>query len=346
MLQNLIRRDPPSYREEFILQYRHYESQRDIFMSQPDGTESETFSELIGFMSQVASSFPDLTQDFPSDLARLLLKGHAVLNYDLREKLVQSLVLLRNKDVIPSTTLLQTLFPVLTTTQSKALRSQIYTTVVSDIRNANSKTRNHRLNKTVQTVLFGLVEAGKDDPMSTSGLWAVKLTRELWKRRVWDDARTVEIMKEASLSANPKIMSGSVRFFLGVDQEMEEAEDSDDDNDIDLGKVKHQAGINKKTNKKKRKVDRAYATVRKVCLVTNYTLFSHTATNPQRISRRRKIRTSHTRSTSPPYIFSTIHKALPKTFSPNTYRAPTISSPSSKSSSCCSLSHVWSVCIN
>lgn len=264
MLQNLIRRDPPSYREEFILQYRHYESQRDIFMSQPDGSESETFCELIGFMSNVCSSFPDLTQEFPNDLAQLLLKNHAVLNYDLREKLVQSLVLLRNKDVIASTTLLQTLFPVLTATQSKALRTQIYTTVVSDIRNANTKTRNHRLNKTVQTVLFGLVEAGKNDPASTSGLWAVKLTKELWKRRVWDDARTVEIMKEASLSANGKVMGGSVRFFLGVDQEMEEAEDSDDGDDIDIGKVKHQAGINKKTNKKKRKVDRAYATLKKV----------------------------------------------------------------------------------
>ncbi|KAH0613897.1 uncharacterized protein H6S33_005783 [Morchella sextelata] len=263
MLQNLIRRDPPSYREEFILQYRHYESQRDIFMSQPDGSECATFIELIGFMSNVCSSFPDLTQNFPSDLAGLLIKGHNVLNPDLREKLVQSLVLLRNKDVIASTTLLQTLFPVLTTTHSKALRAQIYTTIVSDMRNANSKAKNHKLNKTVQTVLFGLVEAGKDDRMSTQGLWAVKLTRELWKRRVWDDARAVEIMKEASLSTNPKVMGGSVRFFLGVDQEMEEAEESDDDNVPDLAQVKHQAGINKKTNKKKRKVDKAYATIKK-----------------------------------------------------------------------------------
>lgn len=331
MLQNLIRRDPPSYREEFILQYRHYESQRDIFMSQPDGSESETFCELIGFMSNVCSSFPDLTQEFPNDLAQLLLKNHAVLNYDLREKLVQSLVLLRNKDVIASTTLLQTLFPVLTATQSKALRTQIYSTVVSDIRNANSKTRNHRLNKTVQTVLFGLVEAGKNDIASTSGLWAVKLTRELWKRRVWDDARTVEIMKEASLSANGKVMSGSVRFFLGVDQEMEDAEDSDDGDDVDIGKVKHQAGINKKTNKKKRKVDRAYATLKKVRLIPKNPV-PH-STNP--VHSNKKIKTNPTHSISLPYTFSMIPKALRKISSPSTSRAQTPSSTLSKSSSCC-----------
>ncbi|RPB05718.1 SDA1-domain-containing protein [Choiromyces venosus 120613-1] len=262
MLQNLIRRDPPSYREEFTLQYRHYESQRDIFMSQPEGTSGETFADLVGFMSQVTSCYPDLTENFPSDLAGLLLKHHNVLHHELREKLVQSLVLLRNKDVIPSTTLLQTLFPILTTTTSKALRTQIYSTVTSDLRTSNSKIKNHKLNKTVQTVLFGLVEAGKGDAASTAGLWAVKLTRELWKRRVWDDARTVEIMKEASLCTNPKVISGGIRFFLGVDREMEEQEDSDDEA-VDIGRAKHQVGINKKTNKKKRQLEKAYALLKK-----------------------------------------------------------------------------------
>lgn len=263
MLQNLIRRDPPSYREEFLLQYRHYESQRAIFMSQPEGDSGETFAELVGFMSQVTSCFPDLTQSFPGDLAGLLLEHHKVLNHDLREKLVQSLVMLRNKDVIPSTTLLKTLFPILTTTQSKALRAQIYSTITSDLRNSNAKLKNHKLNKTVQAVLFGLVEAGKDDANSTTGLWAVKLTRELWKRRVWDDARTVEIMKEASLSANAKVMSGGTRFFLGVDQEIEDGDDSGDEG-VDIGQAKHQAGINKKTNKKKKQLEKAYAQLKKV----------------------------------------------------------------------------------
>ncbi|CAZ81484.1 unnamed protein product [Tuber melanosporum] len=262
MLQNLIRRDPPSYHEEFILQYRHYESQRDIFMSQPEGNSGETFADLVGFMSQVTSCYPDLTENFPNDLAGLLSKHHNVLHHELREKLVQSLVLLRNKDVIPSATLLQTLFPILTTTTSKALRAQIYSTVTSDLRSSNAKIKNHKLNKAVQTVLFGLVEAGKDDAGSTAGLWAVKLTRELWKRRVWGDARAVEIMKEASLCANSKVMGGGIRFFLGVDQEMDEQEDSDDEG-VDIGRAKHQVGINKKTNKKKRQLEKAYALLKK-----------------------------------------------------------------------------------
>jgi len=266
MLQNLIRRDPPSYREEFIRQHGHYESQRAIFMEQPTAANTESFSDLIGFMAQVATSFPDLTATFPNDLAQLLLKQHNSLSHDLREKLVQSLVLLRNKEVITSSTLLQTLFPVLTTTHSKVLRGQIYRSVVSELRNSNSKTKNHKLNKTVQAVLFELVEAGKDDPTSTSGLWAVKLTRELWKRGVWDDARAVEIMKEASLSANHKVISGGVRFFLGVDQEREDLEnESDNEEGPDLGRVKHQLQINKtKRSTKHKKLEKAQEQLKRV----------------------------------------------------------------------------------
>ncbi|KAI5818767.1 SDA1-domain-containing protein [Pyronema omphalodes] len=264
MLQNLIRRDPPSYREEFIRQHGHYESQRAIFMEQPTAANTEAFSELIGFMAQVATSFPDLTKTFPDDLAQLLLKQHNSLNHDLREKLVQSLVLLKNKDVITSSELLKTLFPVLTATTSKVLRHQIYKSIVSEMRNANNKTKNHKLNKTVQAVLFELVDQGKDDVNSTNGLWAVKLTRELWKRGVWDDARAVEIMKEAALSVNPKVISGGVRFFLGVDQEKEELADESESEGPDLNKIKHQLQINKnKKSTKHKKIEKAQSILKR-----------------------------------------------------------------------------------
>ncbi|KAI5788925.1 SDA1-domain-containing protein [Peziza echinospora] len=271
MLQNLIRRDPPSYEDEFLLQYRHYESQRDIFMTtasatDTDNTVADKFSELVGFMAQVANCYPTHTKNFPNDLAQLLLQNHASFHPDLREKLVQSLVLLRNKDVITSSELLKVLFPILTVTKAKALRGQIYTTIISEMRNANAKAKNHRLNKTVQTVLFNLVESGKDDPTSTVGSWAVKLTRELWKRAVWDDARTVEIMKEAALSRNQKVMVGGVRFFLGVDQEREEALEGGDSDDENIREVvtnlRKGAGISK-TAKKKRTLDKAIQTMKR-----------------------------------------------------------------------------------
>lgn len=242
--------------------------------------------DLIDFISHVADCYPEITKDFPQQLMDMLMQHHLVLEQELREKIVTSLVLLRKKEILDSATyditllllgdkrnclltllfasrcrLLQTLFPILVSTSSKTLRALLFQKIVSDLRSSNSKTVNHKLNRTMQTVLFNLVTS---DRTSSKALWAIKITRELWKRQIWTDAKTVEIMKEASLSDNEKVIVGGVRFFLGGDKEREEMEDeSSDEETIDVARIRHQVGINKKTKKKSRQVEKALQTVKK-----------------------------------------------------------------------------------
>jgi protein SDA1 len=111
--------------------------------------------------------------------------------------------------------------------------------------------------------LFNLLTS---DRSAAAGIWAVKLTRELWKRQIWIDSKAVEIMKEASLADNEKVAIGGVRFFLGGDKEREELgdESSDEDDGVDLGKLKHQTGVTKKTKKKAKALNKAVATVKRV----------------------------------------------------------------------------------
>ncbi|KZM20350.1 Severe Depolymerization of Actin [Ascochyta rabiei] len=259
-----IKRDPQSYRDDFNNQWQQYETLRDLFLQSPSsqGTGLADLKDLIEFVSHVADLYPDLTSQFPQDLEQILLQHHQVLEYELRDKIVGSLCLLRNKDVINSVTLLNTLFPVLIATPSKSLRQLLFTKILSDLRSSNVKTTNHKLNRTIQTVLYNLLESDKESP---KGIWAVKITRELWKKQIWSDARAVEVMRLAALSENEKVIAGGVRFFLGGDKEREEAaeDSSDDDNDIDIAKLRHQAGINKKTKKKGRDLKKAAATVKK-----------------------------------------------------------------------------------
>ncbi len=100
--------------------------------------------------------------------------------------------------------------------------------------------------------------------MSAKGVWAVKITRELWKRQIWTDSKAVEIMKEASLADNEKVVVGGVRFFLGGDKEREEMEDeSSDDEAVDMGRLKHQMGINKKKKRNIRFMDNAVEKLKK-----------------------------------------------------------------------------------
>lgn len=157
---------------------------------------------------------------------------------------------------------MNTLFPLLVSTPSKSLRALLFQKILSDLRTANARATNHKLNRTIQTVLYNLITS---EPASQKGIWAVKITRELWKKQIWADAKAVEIMKEAALSQNEKVITGGVRFFLGGDKEREEAaeESSDDDENIDMGKLRHQAGINKKTKKKANDLRKAAVQVKK-----------------------------------------------------------------------------------
>lgn len=99
-----------SYREDFIKQCRQYEASRDIFLEAPASASADgaiSFREFIDLIAHVADCYPDLTVTFPDDLARILTLHHAVLDSELREKIVGSLVLLRRKDIIDSSTYVQ-----------------------------------------------------------------------------------------------------------------------------------------------------------------------------------------------------------------------------------------------
>jgi protein SDA1 len=99
--------------------------------------------------------------------------------------------------------LLKTLFPILPRTTSSNLRSFIRKTILSDIRTANMVSKNHKVNRAVQAMLFGMVERGMDgEVMGDKGklraqsssidkasgdeaMWAVILAKELWKKSIW-----------------------------------------------------------------------------------------------------------------------------------------------------------------
>ncbi|KAI1471155.1 SDA1-domain-containing protein [Daldinia caldariorum] len=257
-LQYKIRKDPEAYEKEFIENWQQFDAAHEKFLAAPVGADSNsliTFREQIDLIAHCAELYPQITATFPDALKDVLTKHHAVLEPTLREKIVSSLTLLRRKDVIDSNYLLTTLFPILISTPSKSLRMILYQKILSDIRNTNTKTTNHRVNRTMQTVLYNLVTSDRSSPKA---LWAVKLVRELWRRQVWSDAKTVDIMRQACLADNEKVIVGGVRFFLGGDKEREEFEDeSSDEETIDIKKVKHSIGINKKTKKSKKILDKA-----------------------------------------------------------------------------------------
>lgn len=271
LLQNVVRKDPDSYKEEFLQQYSHYESLRDIFLLDPTASnDSSEFSDLIGFVSAVCSCYPQETSNFPAELKQLISSNHRDLKPELREKIIQCLTMLRNRKIISSESLIQTLFPLLIAYSSKTpnvglhakqLRKQVYTTLISLLKNVNTGTKNQKLNRSTQALLFNLLE---EESSNSQGLWATKVTRELWRRGIWDDSRTVEIMTQAALHLDPKVSIAGVKFFLGADKEREEAfEEESDDEDIDISSLKHKLQMNKKSGKRSKKIEAAAKQLKK-----------------------------------------------------------------------------------
>ena len=77
-------------------------------------------------------------------------------------------------------------------------------------------------------------DKGKSRAQSQPGsgdeaMWAVVLTKELWRKGVWDDAKSVSIVALGCFHPTLKVQSASIHFFLGTD---EEEESSDDDEEV------------------------------------------------------------------------------------------------------------------
>ncbi|KAH9830989.1 SDA1-domain-containing protein [Rhodofomes roseus] len=275
-LQNLIKRDPTAYKEEFLQQWNHYNSIRQIFLINPD-EQAQHFRELVAFIAQVSQCYSKETAEFPSHLSTMLLENYGTLSPDTRKSLVQNLVMLRNKDVISSIELLKTLFPLLPRTTSSSLRAFIRRTILSDIRTANLRTKNHKLNRAVQAMLFGMVERGMDQevvgdkgklraaagPAQNGGdaMWAIVLTKELWRKGIWNDAKTVSIVALGCFHPVVKVQSASLHFFLGSDEEKEDSDDESED-EPDVKGLQHRREINKKTRSGDKKIRKTIKSIK------------------------------------------------------------------------------------
>jgi len=188
--------------------------------------------------------------------------------------------------------LLRNLFPLLPRTTSSTLRSFIRTTILTDIKTANARTKNHKLNRAVQAMLFGMVERGMDAEVQgdkgklranptaavangaertgskgVEALWAVLLTKELWRKGVWNDAKSVSIVSLGCFHPVAKVQSASVHFFLGEEDEEDDSESEDEGPNMKA--LQHQRGINKKTKSGEKKFAKAGKLAKKVCGISS-----------------------------------------------------------------------------
>ncbi|XP_013199671.1 protein SDA1 homolog [Amyelois transitella] len=256
-LQNLIKRDPASYKEEFHQQLAHFETTLEIFNLNPT-QYSKKLDEQAMFLAQVAQCYLNEMKLFPQKIVDVLKRHNTVLHNDMRLSLCKCLILLRNKNFITPFDLLELFFQLLKC-QDKFLREFLKTHIITDIKNINMKHKDMKFNSTLQNFIFSMLR----DSDTRSAKLSIDILIELYQKNIWNDHKTVNIIADIGcFSKVMKVMVASLKFFLGKDEEEKEASDSDDE--IDPRDTMISNKFNKKTRKREKMVDKVKKIAKKM----------------------------------------------------------------------------------
>jgi protein SDA1 len=281
-LQNLCKRDPKGYREDYDIQVRRLESECGILKLSPQ-TPSPRLIELIQFAAAVSSSsYKGVESDRIANIYIELLVGgtetksetskanvHMTmptsalqLHRDVRKSCVSALILMRNKGVLEPLKLLELFFRLLAVVPDKGLREQLYKHMVNDIRNINKKgKKDEKVNRAIQSFLHRVVnthgeESTGEAATDVAAKRATDMVCELYRRQVWTDDRTVAILASAIESRSITVMSRAMRFFLNIEEKMADDKKQEDDFIWDASQKVDRHLFSRKTKTRRRQTER------------------------------------------------------------------------------------------
>jgi hypothetical protein len=85
---------------------------------------------------------------------------------------------------------------------------------------------------------------------------------ELYRRNIWTDAKTVNLVVEACKHPSQKILVAALKFFEGQDEAAEAAAEAGDESDSDDDPKSRDAEIKSRSQVSKEDIFKAYKTVR------------------------------------------------------------------------------------
>jgi protein SDA1 len=291
-LQNLCKRDPAGYREDYDAQVRRLESECGILKLSPQ-SPSPRLIELIQFAAAVSSSsYKGEESDRISNMLIELLVGSSneeteksntqsvvhismptaalQLHRDVRKTCVSALILMRNKGVIEPLKLLELFFRIMAVVPDKGLRELLYKHIVNDIRNINKNgKKDEKVNRSIQSFLHRVVsthgQEGDGDETATdiAAKRATDMVCELYRRQVWTDDRTVAVLASAVTSKNSTVMCRAMRFFLNIEEKMAEDKKRSEEEEWDSSRKVNVHAFSRKTKSRAAHVERQVKTRKK-----------------------------------------------------------------------------------
>lgn len=200
---------------------------------------SKQLQSLIDFLSSVVDKYPNEERcvvAFPSDLLSLLEEHHETLSVLIKTCMVKNLVFLSLKGLVDTTKLL-TLFFSLLSVHEKKLRFLIYSSIVKIIVGIHRKSKSDAVSRSIQNYLFTMLSDENELTVKKS----LSIVVELYRRRIWRNAKTVNIIAELCLRhKSTQIIRLTLHFMLGHKLEMETHHQEDELKEMKKRKLRSQ----------------------------------------------------------------------------------------------------------
>ncbi|CAJ0586519.1 unnamed protein product, partial [Mesorhabditis spiculigera] len=227
LMQEIVRKDPESYREEFMMQYQYYLHTIKLLHLQPEVSklDIQPLLDSIIFLQGVAQFYPTEAKSFSDTLLMILREQSTGLNPEVRLQFCKSLICLRNKNLVDPLVLTELLFD-LTRIEDKRLRKFILAAVAAHIKRLSIKRDGKTLGKMQNFCIAKL-----KDSRSIVARAAQLVLIDAFRRNFWRDAKTVNAVAECCFHKLPKVQIAAMKFFLGTkeDEEGIEYDSADED---------------------------------------------------------------------------------------------------------------------
>jgi len=145
------------------------------------------------FMAHISGVYKeDLAEYLCNEFINILQQYYSILNPVMRMTLVTCLKIMRGKDVVSPGVVLP-VFLKLFRCEDKHLRKFLHACIVGDLKNLNLKHKVNNINRKLQNFIFAMLA----DPNEGASRRSLNVMIELYKRKIWNDDKTVNVIAEA-----------------------------------------------------------------------------------------------------------------------------------------------------
>lgn len=255
LLQSFIKKAPETYAEEFKSQFRYFRNELEILSLSPS-RESPRLLELLDFITQTVAHYSEDVVVYMDVLFDLVENKTESLHPATRFKVFQSLTIVHRQVENDSSNILKLSFTLLSV-QDKMFRAYVTEFILTEIKRIQTKKQNNNGKNAIQSFIHSVI----GDPTSPIAYRCVEILSRLYRKKIWTDSRTVNILALACLSPESKVHHAAINFFLGIETAlaMDEEEEAKDNSKMEVNNFEH----SKKTKKRARLIEKQKAQLAK-----------------------------------------------------------------------------------